>query len=422
MRAKLLDAFDFARFVLRRWTEDRCPQIAGSLTYTTLLALVPMFAVAVAVLSSAPFFEDVMAKIKIFLLLNLMPEIAGKIITVYMEEFSANAARLTTVGLAAVFVISVALMLIVDRSLNAIWRVRHSRPYWLSVLGYVTLLLAGPLLIGVSVSITTYLMSLSLGITGFAPEVHSRFLRVVPVAVTTVAFFLIYRIIPHRHVPWRHALVGAALAAVLFEAGKDIFTLYVSLAPTYNLVYGAFAAVPIFLIWIYLSWMVILLGAEITASAAYWRGGLWKQPATPGTHFRDAVKVTRALLAAGEAPMSFDALRHATGVPVHELEDTLARMTGAGIARRGGRSGYTLARDPQDVSIADLYSATVAPVGAMRPDEWADVSADFARAANQMREGLRHPIASLAGAAPSPAPPAVRKAKRGRARSGRSSR
>src|ERR1700674_5870718 len=152
--AKLLDIVGFLRFVLRRWTEDRCPQIAGSLTYTTLLAIVPMFAVGVAVLSSAPFFEDLMSKVKVFLLLNLMPEIAGRIITVYMEEFSANAAKLTTVGIALVFGLAVALMLIMDRSLNAIWRVSRSRPYWISIVGYVALIVTGPILIAVSVSVT----------------------------------------------------------------------------------------------------------------------------------------------------------------------------------------------------------------------------------------------------------------------------
>lgn len=419
MRAKILEVFGFTRFVLARWTEDRCPQIAGSLTYTTLLALVPVFVIAVAVLSSAPFFEDLMVQIKIFLLLNLMPEIAGKIITVYMEEFAGNARRLTAFGLIAVFVLSVLLMLIVDRSLNAIWRVQRSRPYWLSVIGYVVLLIAGPLLIGLSVSITTYLMTLSLSLTDVAPEWNSRMLRIVPVTVTTIAFFLIYRIIPHRQVPWRHALLGAAVAAILFEAAKDLFTLYVSHAPAYNLVYGAFAAVPIFLVWIYLSWLVVLLGAEITASAAYWRGGLWKQPATLGGAFRSAVNVTRALLGAGEAAVSFDRLREATGLPPHQLEDTLLRMSQAGLAKRVGRDGYRLARRADEATIEDLYTATVAPVGAMRPDEWADVSADFARAANQMREGLKRPLATLRD---DPAAPPVRKPKRGKARSGRSSR
>jgi membrane protein len=419
MRAKLLDVLGFLRFVFMRWTEDRCPQIAGSLTYTTLLALVPVFVIAVAVLSSAPFFEDVMSQIKIFLLMNLMPEIAGKIITVYMEEFAGNARRLTTVGLIAVFVLSVVLMLIVDRSLNAIWRVKRSRPYWLSVLGYVVLLVVGPLLIGVSVSITTYLMTLSLSVTNVAPEWNSRLLRIVPVSVTTIAFFLIYRIIPHRHVPWRHALFGAAVAAVLFEAGKDLFTLYVSFAPTYNLVYGTFAAVPIFLVWVYLSWLVVLFGAELTASAAYWRANLWKQPSTPGAHFRQAVSVARVLLDAEGSAVPFERLRVATGLPAHEVEDTLNRLADAGIVKRVRRAGYALARKADTVTLEDLYTATAAPVGAMRPDEWADVSEDFARAANQMREGLRRPLSSLREAA---AAPALRKAKRGRGRSGRSSR
>jgi membrane protein len=419
MRAKLLDVLGFLRFVLMRWTQDRCPQIAGSLTYTTLLALVPIFVVVVAVLSSAPFFEDVMSQIKIFLLMNLMPEIAGKIITVYMEEFASNARRLTTVGLIAVFVLSVLLMLIVDRSLNAIWRVKRSRPYWLSILGYIALLILGPLLIGVSISITTYLMTLSLSVSDVAPQWNSRLLRVIPVIVTTIAFFLIYRIIPHRHVPWRHALFGAVIAAALFEASKDLFKLYVSYAPTYNLVYGAFAALPIFLVWLYFSWLVILLGAEFTACAAYWPGGLWKHRATPAAHFRLAVNVTRRLLEAHGTPVPFERLRESTRMPAHELEDTLYRMIDAGLAKRVGRAGYALARKPEKVTLEDLYVATVAPVGAMAPEEWADVAPDFARAANQLREGLKRPLSSLE-AAPEAAP--VRKAKRGRARTGRSSR
>jgi membrane protein len=375
--------------------------------------------VVVAVLSTAPFFEDVMSQIKIFLLMNLLPDIAGKIITVYMEEFANNARRLTTFGLGAVLVLSVLLMLIVDRSLNAIWRVRRSRPYWLSILGYLTLLLLGPLLIGVSVTITTYLMTLSLSVTDAAPQWNSRILRIVPVSVTTLAFFLMYRIVPHRHVPWRHALFGAAIAAVLFETGKDLFTLYVSYAPTYSLVYGAFAAFPIFLVWIYLSWLVILLGAELTASAAYWHGRHWKNRTLPGTHFRQAVNVARLLLDAGPGSVSFERLHEGTAIPAHELEDTLHRMAGAGIVSRSGREGYKLARDPQKLTLEDLYVATVAPVGAMSPEEWGDVSSDFARAANQLREGLRRPLASLGNEARE-AP--VRKAKRGKARSAKSSR
>jgi membrane protein len=209
------------------------------------------------------------------------------------------------------------------------------------------------------------------------------------------------------------------VAAVLFEAAKDLFATYVSYAPAYRFVYGASAAVPIFLVWIYLSWLVILLGAEITAAAAYWRDGLWKRPSTPGVHFREAVTVVRALLESAGQPRSFEHLRRATKLPAHELEDTLYRMMDAGLVKRVKRAGYALARNADEVTIEEVYAATVAPVGGMASQDWSDVSADFARAANQMREGLRRPLSSLSGEA---AEPPVRKAKRGKARSGRSSR
>jgi membrane protein len=423
------DLFGFLRFVYRRWTEDRIPQIAGSLTYTTMLALVPIFVIAVAVLSSAPFFEDVMAQIKIFLLMNLMPEIAGKIITVYMEDFSANARRLTFVGLVAVFVVAVLLMLIVDRSLNVIWRVRRSRPYWLSVLGYVLLLVIGPVLIGLSVSITTFLMSFSYGTSTLPAEWHPRLLRIVPTIMSAIAFFVMYRVIPHRHVPWKHALLGGVVAAVLFETAKQIFGVYVRYAPTYSLVYGAFAAVPIFLIWVYISWLVILLGAELAASASYWHAGLWKKSTSPSTHFRHGVNVARSLLEAGQEAVKFEALRRGSRMPVHELEDTLSRMMEGGIVKRRRGWGYMLARDPAEITLEQLYEATVAPVGGMTPDEWNEIAPEYARAAREMRAGLERPLTSLkeGAAAKEPATPKkttapVRKAGRGRARSGKSSR
>jgi membrane protein len=394
--AKLSDLAGFLLFVFRRWKEDRCPQMAGSLTYTTLLALVPMFAIAVAVLSSAPFFEDVMSQIKVFLLLNLQPEIAYRIITVYMAEFSANAVRLTRYGTAAVFVIALGLMLLIDRSLNAIWRVRRSRPLWLSILGYVLLLVAGPVLIGISVSITTYLMSLS--IIGIPREWHSRALRIVPVAMSAAAFFLMYVIIPHRRVPWRQALVGGLVAAVLFEAAKEIFAIYVRYAPTYNVVYGAFAAVPIFLIWIYISWSVILLGAEFTGALGYWRGGQWKRERSAGRRFHAAVAVARELARAAPATVSLAQLREATGLAAQEIDDIVMQMCDAGLARREGRSGYALARSPGEITFGDLHRAVVGPIGGLGPEEWAEVSPAFERAAHEMEAGLGRSLASLSEA------------------------
>ena len=271
LRATFDDFASFAHFVARRMGEDRVLQIAGSLAFTTLLALAPLFAVVVATLSRAPFFEQVIVQIKVFLLLNLAPEIAGRIITVYMEEFAANAVRLTALGIAVLFVSALVTLLTVDRSIHAIWRERRSRPLWVSILAYVTLLVVSPILIAVSVTVTTYLMSLSAQVNP-SERAHSIVLQAVPAAVSAIAFFLLYRLVPHGRVRWAHAAVGALFACVLFEAAKEVFAIYVANVPGYNVLYGAFVAMPFFLLWIYVSWVVVLLGAEVAAALGSWRG------------------------------------------------------------------------------------------------------------------------------------------------------
>ncbi len=356
MRAKLLEALGFLRFVLRRWNEDRCPQIAGSLAFTTLLALVPVFAIVVALLSRAPFFEEVIVQIKIFLLLNLVPEIAGRIITVYMEQFRENAARLTGVGVVVLFFTAVWLMLTVDRSINAIWRVRRPRPFLVSALSYAVLLSLGPMLIGVSVSITTYLLSLSARVSVPRPA-HVLLLQAVPTAVSAVAFFLLYRIVPNRRVAWRHALVGGVLAAVVFEIAKEIFAFYVTHVPGHGVVYGAFAALPFFLLWIYLSWLIVLFGAELAASLDYWRGGKWKRIASGGERFGDAVALARLLFEARGKAVDFERLRADTGMAQDELDDALYHMTASGLVERVGRSAYAIAEQPAAPGSAEPAAA-----------------------------------------------------------------
>ncbi len=339
--AFLRDPAGFLAFVFRRWREDRCPQIAGSLTFTTLLALVPLFAVVVAGLSAMPFFEDAMVQVKIFLLQNLVPEIAGKIITVYMIQFAEAAGRLTTVSLAALFAMAIAMLLTVDRSLNVIWRIDRPRPLWLSVAGYTALLALGPALMAVSLWATSWLVAASADWLAQDSQPRSLALRIVPVSVSALAFVLVYRIIPNRHVPVRHALAGGILAAVLFEAMKSVFAAYIRAVPTYRLVYGAFASIPIFLLWLYLSWLVVLFGAEFTASLAYWRGRLWRRGDAPESGLRGAFEVGRALAAAGGEPVPFARLRECADMPADRLEDLLQSLVDSGAARRT-RKGWAI--------------------------------------------------------------------------------
>lgn len=392
----LLDVAGFLAFVFRRWSEDRCLQIAGALTFTTVLSLVPLFTVVVALLSATPFFEDVMTQIKIFLLMNLVPEIAGKIITVYMAQFAENAGRLTTVSLGVLVVTTLAMLYTVDESLNAIWRVRRARKLWLSAVGYVALLAVGPLLIGIGMSVTSYLATLSMDATEFSPSTESAVLRPVPVSLGAIAFFLLYRIIPNRHVSAWHAAIGGIFAAILFEAMKALFGAYIRLVPTYDLVYGAFAAIPIFLLWIYLSWLVVLLGAELTASAAYWRHRLWRRSATPSVRFREALEVGRRLAEAQGAPVPLALLRAEIAIPNDELEDTLARLEELHIVRRVGRSAYALAKAPEAITLGELYDVAVHSGEGVPPKVWSDYSVELSEAAQAMQTAFSRPLGSLA--------------------------
>lgn len=348
MSSTLRDIPGFLRFVLKRWTEDRCPQIAGSLTYLTLLAMMPMFGVVVAILSQSPVFEDVMSAIKIWVLMNFVPELAGKIITVYMAELADHASRLTWFGIGVVLVLAVWTMHLMDRSFNAIWRVSRARSYWALLLGYVALLVTGPLLLMASVTFTTYVMALTEDVPSWMGYAHGMFAVIVPVVMSMAAFFLLYRIVPHRKVPWRHALLGAAAAAIFFEGAKYVLGYLVRHSPTYSIAYGAFAAFPAFLLWLYVTWLGVLLGAELTASAAYWHDGLWKQAATPAVRFREALAITQALIEAGSASMSFKRLQEATRLPPKELEETLAQMVDGNVVAEAGDT-YALTSATREV-------------------------------------------------------------------------
>ncbi|MEJ5211586.1 MAG: YihY family inner membrane protein, partial [Burkholderiales bacterium] len=281
----------FLHFVYRRFLEDRCPQTAAALAYTTLLSLVPLITVALAVLAAFPVFGDLMTELKIFLLTHMVPEIAGKIITVYMVQFSEKAARLTLVGIAFLVLTALMLMQTIEEAFNAIWRVRQARPLAQRVLTYWAVLTVGPLLLGASLSITSYLMTLSLGYARHIPLVGVHLLRPVPLLLMSLAFALLYLLVPNRRVSFRHALVGGLAAGLAFELMKKGFAWYVTGFPTFRLVYGAFAALPIFLLWIYLSWLVVLGGAVLTAALPAWAAGAGARTHRPGANFVAALEV-----------------------------------------------------------------------------------------------------------------------------------
>lgn len=357
MSSLLTELIGFLRFLARRFDEDRCVQIAASLTYTTLLSLVPLVVIALTVISAFPAFTGLMVQLKIFLLTNMVPEVAGKIITVYMQQFSEKAARLTAAGIAALAVTALMLMLTIEHAFNLIWRVRTQRPLLQRILTYWAVLTLGPLSIGASLSLTSYLVSYSLGYVAFIPAIGVVVLKIVPIVITIAAFSLLYLAVPNRYVPLKHALAGGLVAGLGLELMSKGFTAYILHFSSYTLVYGAFASMPVFLIWIYLSWLVVVAGAVVAASLSYWRGGAWRIERTTGQNYFDALRVLRALRHGqqrGMAP-SLQMLRQETHLALEALEDILRQLRDAKLVERTARQGWMLARNATDISLTDVF-------------------------------------------------------------------
>jgi membrane protein len=347
----------FFHYVRRRFREDRCVQFAASLTYTTLLALVPIITIALTVLSAFPVFTELMTQLKIFILSNFVPTSAGKIISVYMRQFSEQAAHLTALGIMLLGVTAFMLMLTIDHAFNVIWRVRRQRSLPHRFLIYWAALTLGPLLIGASLSLTSYLVSLSLGLVKGVPLVGMITLKMVPIVLTVVAFALLYLIVPSRSVSRRHALIGGVVAGLAFELMKKVFTFYLAHFPTYTLVYGAFAIIPIFLLWIYLSWLVVLSGAVIAAALPYWNRVDSQKEGAAGREFFAALAILQALYKAQQVGdfLSLQRLQHESDFAPEDVEDLLDRLNALKWVGNVKRDSWVLIRSADAIRLAEIY-------------------------------------------------------------------
>ena len=370
MQKNLRDMVILIRFIAGRFMQDRCSQIAASLTFTTLLSLVPLITIALTVFSAFPVFEDFSTQIKIYLLDNLMPETAGVVITQYMQQFTESAAHLTTVGIAFLAVTAMLMMLTIDEAFNVIWRVKRPRPLVKRLVVYWAVLTLAPLLVGASLSLTSWLVGLSMGYARHIPLFGVGVLKILPVLFATMAFTLLFRLVPNRHVPLAHALFGALAAAVAFESMNRMFGYYVSRFPTYKLVYGAFASIPIFLMWIYLSWLIILFGAVIAASLSHWR-------APAAHHSPAAAQLLNALrmlqimckcLEQGKV-CTLQEFSRSLYLGYDVLENILDKLTSANMVHKAEGGGWILIRDASHIRVAELLRLFVFDGGALRAEQ-----------------------------------------------------
>ncbi|WP_040462408.1 virulence factor BrkB family protein [Winslowiella toletana] len=257
--------FTWLKLLWRRIEHDGMTTHAGNLAYVSLLALVPLIAVVFALFAAFPVFSDVSVQLKNFIFANFMPS-AGNTLQRYLEQFVANVNKMTAIGAVGLIVTALLLMYSVDTALNEIWRSTKKRPLVYSFAVYWMILTLGPLLAGASLAISSYLLSLRwVEVTGVTSLVD-QLLRIFPLLLSWLAFWLLYSIVPTTRVPPRDALIGALVAGLLFELGKKGFALYVTMFPSYQLIYGVLAVIPILFLWVYWTWCIVLLGAEITAS------------------------------------------------------------------------------------------------------------------------------------------------------------
>lgn len=352
MRASRLGGFLW--FVCRRFMEIRVPQVSASLTFTSLLALVPVLTVALVVVSAFPMFDTLSASFVQFVNQTIVPQGVGTVLE-YIEAFKEKASGLTAIGIIMLVVTSLMLIQTIDQTFNRIWRVGTPRPVWMQFLVYWALLTFGPVMLGISVSLWSSLLKHSpLGEN--YPLLAASVCIAASLLFSTLLLWLLYRLVPNRFVPARHALAGAAVTAVLLEAARYGFAWYIGTFDGYTLIYGAFSAIPFFLLWLNLLWMLVLSGAVLTASLSYWRGEAFRRGFDARGRFDDVLKILCLLHEAQQSgrALKVQDLRPHINMGYDELGELLEKLSRHGYVYHG-KEGWILKTHAEAIRLSDLF-------------------------------------------------------------------
>ena len=263
--ASVAQAFNFLKLLFNRIKQEQIPVVSGYLSYVTLMSLVPLIVVMLSVMTAFPLFASLRETIESFVYNNFVPT-AGEIVREYISGFVANASKMSAVAISFLILFALLLISVIDKTLNKIWRVNKKRRLVTSFSMYWMILTLGPILVGSSIAVTSYLVSLAsldqielYGLTNIL-------LRSLPLFASIAAFLILYLVVPNKVIPFKFALTGAVFAGVLFELAKKAFALYVTQLPSYQAIYGALATIPILFVWVYISWFIVILGAVFTVS------------------------------------------------------------------------------------------------------------------------------------------------------------
>ncbi len=363
-------AAGFALYSVRRFNADGCFAASGALGYTALVSLVPLVVIGLGALSVFPILGPVHDQILALVFRNFVPSV-GEQAAWWFRAFADSAAQTTAIGLVGIAATGVLLLVTVEDQLNVIWRVTAPRPWGQRVVAYWTLITLGPLLVGLSLSLSTYL-EIAARHAGFGQQafqwIESGWLhglaRAVPAVLEFVALTLLYCLIPNCAVRWRDAAVGALIASLAVEILKVGFTIYVGAMSYYQTVYGTLATIPIFLLWMYISWMAVLLGAEVAAALPHWRIDERIGPVSLG-----GVQLGLSLaLIAALARAQRVAVRRTTptlaaelGVPTTVVDEHMRPLLAAGFVAHTQEGSWVLAWSPETATLHDLYQALHLP-------------------------------------------------------------
>jgi membrane protein len=362
---------DAAHTLRERFREDRLGLTASSLTFTTIIALVPMMAVALAVLTAFPMFAKFQDVLQKWLVESLVPDNIARQVLGYLSQFAGKASRLGAAGLAALVGSALALILTIDRTLNTIWRVRKARSFGQRVLVYWAALTLGPVLLGASLSMTSYALSASKGLVAAMPGGVGLLLDVLQYLLVAGGMAAMFHYVPNTFVRWGHAWMGGLFVSTLMEVAKKLLALYLSKVPTYSAVYGAFATLPILLVWIYMVWAIVLLGAALTAYVPSLIAGIPRRQNGVGWQFQLALETLRELdLAAGSADkgrtmaqlcatLATDAQRLEPVVEALTALDWIGQLNEADVF--GAEARYVLLVRPDTVLLAPLMDHLLLP-------------------------------------------------------------
>lgn len=357
-----------AHTLRQRFREDRLGQTAGSLTFTTTIALVPMVTVALAVLTAFPLFADFQVVLQKRLVESLVPENISRQVLGYLTLFASKASRLGAVGVTALLLSALALVFTIDRTLNTIWRVRKRRPLAHSMLLYWTAITLGPLLMGASLVMMSQLVAASRGVAPDGPQSLRWLFSGLEFLLLAWAVSALYRYVPYTQVRWSHALVGGVWVAAATEIARKVLAYYFGQMSTYSVVYGAFATLPILLVWIYFAWSIVLIGAVLVANLPSLLGGISRDGRSVGWRFQLAIEILQRLQLArhtDEHGASMTRLCEDLALDPLQIEDVLATLVDLDWIARLSESvdaRQTHVKEARYVLLADPHRTPLTPL------------------------------------------------------------